>query len=95
MGRVTVRGTSGQPKAIKSRAIKCRIEREVIITVTAQGEEKRSEFKIGTEEPIDVDELFLRDGGDAADVNDYRPILQTRSARSKNGSRLRLTEFWV
>jgi hypothetical protein len=95
MGRVVVRDSAGRPRQLSTRTIKARKEKEEILTEDAQGNEKRTEFKYGTEEVIDVDELVLRDGGDASKVEDFRPILQHKEARSKNGSRLRLTEFWV
>jgi hypothetical protein len=91
---VTARDQSGGPAQISTRVIKCRIENDTQILFDSDGSEKQVEYKIGTEEEIDNDELRLRDGGDPTKIKDYRPILQVRRARSKDGNRLKLVEFW-
>lgn len=95
MARVVVRDSAGRPRQLSTRTITVRKEKSEIIVEDSQGNEKRTEFKYGTEEVIDVDELVLRDGGDANEVKDFRPILRHDEARSKNGSRVRFTHFWV
>jgi len=95
MGRVTVRDSNAQPRAVTPYTLTCRVEKFQTVVITGDNEEKRSEYKIGTEAEIDVDEVMLRDGGNPANVKDYRPVLEVKTARSKNGSRLRLTEFLV